>query len=1328
MNAQLSARDDARAREQRAQTSLQANSQDLNAWLALAEALEQQGRYGEAVDALRHGLELAPREVRLYNWFGNLLQHCGQNEGAAEVYAMALTLAPAAALHNNIAVALKKLGRLDEAREHLQQALTLAPNDYDALNNLGNILKLDGDPAAAIAQYRKILEQNPRDAAAYSNVGNACQALGDLQSAAQMYETALALQPQLAQAHWNRALLWLQQGDFERGWPEYRWGVATGDRPQRDLNAPCWQGDALHGRRIFIYAEQGFGDTLQFARFLPVLREQGAHVICECPAPLYNLLRNSELADDIIVAGTNPPAFDVYASLLDLPALLGVRLAMLPAPPSYLRIDQRRNAHWRAQLATGDESVRIGICWTGSPAYLANGQRSCALREFAPLAAIPGVRLFNLQRGPAAEQVASVGFALQPLDTEWDEFADMAAAIANLDLVITVDTSVAHLAGALGVQTWTLLAQMPDWRWLLERTDSPWYPSMRLFRQTRSGDWSELMQRVAAELARFSAPVTATEVKAPASESAEAAAPTATLEIAAEQSHASELLQQAMVKHQTGEWDAAAALYERILADDPNDADALRLLGTLAHRAGDLDRAAQLIGQALASVSDSALIYTSLGHVYKDQHAEGLALQCYRSALRLEPTFVDAWLGAGVVHQLEGETERAIDAYQNVLQLMPQHERAAVNLAMCWRMSSRDEEARTVLDDLLVHAPNSVAAKVQRAQLSYDAGHLDEAAQLLTQVLTIEPECVDAHRLLGSIHKDQGRHQMAVATFQRGLELQPDDIGLHNNLGNTYRAMGEADKAECCYLKTVELQPNLPAGYNNLGTLYKDRGQLSKAQEWFEKSLEVDPDFSFALGNLAKVYQETCCWDRYQTTLDRLIEHTERMLEEGKRVPMPPFFALSLPVSAVFQQRVARNFAQTVVLRGLVGADISRERKLDPSVRLRIGYVSSDFHYHATAQLMLSLFGLHDRAEFEIYAYSLGKDDGSDYRKRIEADCDQFLDVRELHYTDIARRIAEDGIHILVDLKGYTMDIRPEIFALRPAPIQVNYLGFPGTMGAEFIDYVITDQVVTPSEQQCYYDEKFARLPHSYQVNDHQQVVAAHTPARAECGLPEQSFVFCCFNNNYKIEPDVFGLWMRILEQVPGSVLWLFRASPESEQNLRAAAQSRGVDPQRLVFAPRMPKAEHLARHRLADLFLDTLYYNAHTTASDALWAGLPMLTCPGYTFAARVGASLLNAVGLPELIVASREAYVERAIELARDPQQLQTLRRRLQREPQTTPLFDTARFAKNLERAYREMWRRHANGEAPSAIDVIYSENPAMDAPARTLRESTGKGYPCQ
>jgi len=370
--------------------------------------------------------------------------------------------------------------------------------------------------------------------------------------------------------------------------------------------------------------------------------------------------------------------------------------------------------------------------------------------------------------------------------------------------------------------------------------------------------------------------------------------------------------------------------------------------------------------------------------------------------------------------------------------------------------------------------------------------------------------------------------------------------------------------------------------------------------------------------------------------------------------------------------------------------------------KLRLGYLSGKLHVHPGAHLLVGLVEHHDRERFELIAYGFDRDDGSALRRRLVSAFDRFVDIYEMREQDAARLIHADAVDVLVDLHGFTPDGRAKILAYRPAPLQVNYLGYPGTMGADFIDYIIADRFVIPPDQQSFFSEQIVYLPDCYQCNDDKREIAEHTPSRADCGLPEKGFVFCCFNGTYKIAPDFFDIWMRLLRALPGSVLWLFEANKLVRANLEREAKARGVAPERLVFAPRLPQAEHLARHRLADLFLDTLPYNAHTTTSDALWAGLPVLTCTGDTFAGRVAGSLLRAIGLDELITASPREYEALALQLARDPERLARLRARLMQNRRTHPLFDTERYTRHLEAAYLRMHELRKSGQPPAGFSI--------------------------
>jgi protein O-GlcNAc transferase len=488
-----------------------------------------------------------------------------------------------------------------------------------------------------------------------------------------------------------------------------------------------------------------------------------------------------------------------------------------------------------------------------------------------------------------------------------------------------------------------------------------------------------------------------------------------------------------------------------------------------------------------------------------------------------------------------------------------------------------------------------------------------------------------------------------------------------------------------------------------MGITFQDQYKLDEAMSCFQKALKLKPDLAVTYGSLLYVLQETCKWKNMQDVAIKNDELTKKALAKGITPAELPFLSITRHTDLSRNFAVARSWSWDVAgrmssLKTYFSFSARRARKR----RIAIGYLSTDFHDHATAHLMLSLFELHDRNEFDIFGYSCGKDDGSYYRERIQRDCDKFVDVRNLNHADAAKCIYEDEVDVLVDLKGYTAGNRLGICALRPAPVQVTYLGFPGTTGADFFDYIITDRIVTPEDHASFYSEKFVYLPHCYQVNNHTQLISNKYWGKVDFGLPDGGFVFCSFNLPYKIEPVMFDVWMKILRQVPEGVLWLLRRNETAERNLRREAEARGVNCERLVFSGKLPKDEHLARLRLADLALDTRIVNGHTTTSDALWAGVPAITVEGNHFASRVSASILSAIGLPELITHSLDEYQALAVRLAQDPAELHAIQKKLEKNRLTKPLFDTPRFARNIERAYKEMWKIFLAGEEPRQIEV--------------------------
>jgi protein O-GlcNAc transferase len=522
-------------------------------------------------------------------------------------------------------------------------------------------------------------------------------------------------------------------------------------------------------------------------------------------------------------------------------------------------------------------------------------------------------------------------------------------------------------------------------------------------------------------------------------------------------------------------------------------------------------------------------------------------------------------------------------------------------------------------------------------------------------------------------------------------------------MGTAFQEQGELDEAIACYEKALQLEPEYAQAYNNMGTALEDQGRSDEAISCYQQALEIKPDYGAAHFNLFHQLRKTHAWQELESVPAKLDRFTKRALDSGIRPAEAPFMSITryadLPRNLAIAQSWSLDIAGTMAKLKI---HFSFEGRSSHKRRITVGYLSNDFHDHATAHLMLSLFGLHSRDEFDIFCYSYGPNDGSYYRARIRRDCDKFVDIYNLSHAEAATVIYEDQVDILVDLKGYTKGNRLAICALRPAPVQVSYLGFPGTSGADFFDYIITDKIVTPEDHACYYSENFVYLPHCYQVNDHTQSISNKGWKKQDFALPEPSFVFCSFNRAYKIETVMFDSWMKILQQLPDAVLWLQRENEIAEKNLRQHAETRGVDPERLIFAKRLPKDEHLARMRFSDLALDTWIVNGHTTTSDALWAGVPVITLMGGHFASRVSASILTAIGLSELITHTLEEYEALAVRLAGNPGELKALRQKLAKNRLTEPLFDTQRFAKNLEKAYKEMCKIFLAGQKPRQIKV--------------------------
>ena len=667
-------------------------------------------------------------------------------------------------------------------------------------------------------------------------------------------------------------------------------------------------------------------------------------------------------------------------------------------------------------------------------------------------------------------------------------------------------------------------------------------------------------------------------------------------------------------------------------------------------------------------------------------------------------------LSRAKTHEKRDELRAAAELYQAVLARFPGNESAARRLAKLRQRAS--PVTGTVQHDL------------QRLVKFFNDGQVQEALELGQKLAPRYPDQPLIYNVLGAASKTLMDYDSAIVYFSRAIHLQPDYAEAFNNLGTVLSEVGRGKEALASYNEAIRLQPDFSEAFNNLGNSEKDAGHLDAAIARYHEAIRIQPTFASAHSNLGGVLAQLGRHEEAIAACTRALDYApdsqeslsklagqlsivndwsglgpccERLLAASSQTGrITPFDALLLEDNPGAQRHHAQSFArrkfQTAELPLPAPPDMRPQR-------LRIGYFSADFHNHATMYLIARLLELHDAERFEIIAYSYGPITNDAMRDRARDAVSAFHEVGHLGDQEIAELGRAHPLDIAVDLKGYTQDSRLGIFSYRVAPLQVSYLGYPGTTGAPFMDYMVADHVVIPPEQRKYYSEQLIYLPNSYQANDDAQTAGA-TLTRGDVGLPDEGLVFCCFNNSYKIRKEEFSIWMRLLAEVKGSVLWLIQTNALSEINLRREAEAAGIDPDRLLFAPKIPRPAHLARLRLADLFLDTFLINAHTTASDALFCGVPLVTKAGAGFAARVAASLLSAIDLASLITESDEAYEQLALSLARNPDHLAALKHRLQDNRATSPLFDSARFTRDLEAAYDTAYQRHLEGRPPALV----------------------------
>jgi predicted O-linked N-acetylglucosamine transferase (SPINDLY family) len=769
----------------------------------------------------------------------------------------------------------------------------------------------------------------------------------------------------------------------------------------------------------------------------------------------------------------------------------------------------------------------------------------------------------------------------------------------------------------------------------------------------------------------------------------------------------------------------AAIEAEKLTTDHPASFILWNILGTAYQAMGEFEKAERGFRRIVEIKPDFAPAYNNIAFALEEQGKLDQALVAYKQAIDIKPDFVEAYYNMGVTLHKQNTLHRAIETYKRVLELEPSHTKAYSNLGIALHHQGNLDDAIVAYKRALTQKPDYAPAWNNMGNALKDQGKLDDAIAAYESALALKPDYADAYNNMGIALQDQGKLDDAIAAYGRALALKPDYVDACNNMGIALQNQRKLDEAIAAYTRVLSLKPDFAYAYNNMGNALKDQGKLDEAMAAYERALDLKPNYAYAYNNMGNALKmrgrindaitayecALAIQPDYVAAEAELLHQKQHICDFNVTSISPetstrftgcsriisPFAVLSWTDNPEEQLLHSRKWAAEYFKQPPY--PLPARPKVYPT-HLKVGYFSADFHDHATMFLLSGLLREHDTKNVEVFTYSYGAEKSGDWRIKAECDGDHFFDVTDLTDEDVSDLARSHGLDVAIDLKGYTENSRSDIFQYRSAPIQINYLGYPSSMGAEFIDYIIADPLVIPPEHCKFYTEKIIFLPNTYQPNDNVRVIAHTTTRRSDFNLPDDSFVFCCFNNNYKISRREFDIWMRLLGKVEGSVLWLLNSNEWAKTNLQKEAEKRGIDSSRLVFAAVLPHAEHLARHKHADLFIDTFNYNAHTTASDALWSGLPIVTKQGKQFAARVCASLLTAVGLPELITHSDTEYERLILELATDPERLGAIRADLAENRLTKPLFDTKLYTRHFEKGLWQAYSLYFNGKQPENL----------------------------
>ncbi|BCX15091.1 MAG: hypothetical protein KatS3mg088_774 [Patescibacteria group bacterium] len=739
-----------------------------------------------------------------------------------------------------------------------------------------------------------------------------------------------------------------------------------------------------------------------------------------------------------------------------------------------------------------------------------------------------------------------------------------------------------------------------------------------------------------------------------------------------------------------GDLENAKKYYLKSIKTDDKYSMSYNNLGVIYLDQKEYSKAVNCFEKSIKSDISNSFAYNNLGNAYKKMGDSKKAKQAWKNAIKIFPRLPEPYNNLGVLAYEEKKYKKAISYLKKAADIDPEYIQPLYHLGFVFARLKKFNIASNYLEKYIKKAKPDANTLALLANCYLNCGKLKEALEKFEEALTLEPESPFIINDLGNLYKQIGDLEKAAYYYQKALKINPKLDGTLNNLGTVFFNRRQYQKAINTFTKAIEINPNISTAHYHLGLIFERQGKFDKAARHLVKAYQIDPELGEALNVITYLTMQGCLYDKYDYYSKKLDELTIKEIKKGGKISQSPFLNTVRTEDPKTHLQIASQKSREIKedVKGYL--ENWKTPKFKRKGVITLGYLSNDFYDHATTHLIQRLFKLHNRNRFAVYAYSYGPDDKSPYRKMLEKDADLFVDIKDLSFIDAARKIRQDGVDILIDLKGHTRDSRLEILALRPSPIQIHYLGYPGTTGADFIDYFLTDSVITRKEDEKYFSEKLIYLPNSYQINNNQRQIWKGEITKEEMGIPKNKFVFCSFNQSYKINRRTLYLWLEILKKAKESVLVLLETNSFAPREIKKEAEKNGVNPKRIIFVPRLPQEKHLARIGLCDLALDTLTCNGHTTTSDTLWAGVPVVALYGKHFASRVSSSLLSAINLKELITHSGKEYLELAVDLYKNPKKLEKIKKKLEKNRLKAPLFDSEQTVKNLEKAFLEAVER--------------------------------------